>query len=66
MLILVPRKERGEGFYFHVFMVKKPGRFRLILNFKPLKQSGIRGSEWILFSLSNFLHQNCYMATFDL
>lgn len=35
----VPQEEAGKGFYSHVFVVQKPsGKFRLILNLKPLKR----------------------------
>lgn len=39
IVVWVPLGEMGRGF-FHIFVVRKPsGKFRLILNLKPLKVS---------------------------
>lgn len=40
VVIQVPPEEHQEGFYSRVFLVRKPtGKFRLILNIKPLNKS---------------------------
>lgn len=40
VVVQVSAGEVGRGFYSHVFMVHKPsGKFRLILNLKPLNRS---------------------------
>lgn len=36
----IPQEGVGKGFYSHVFVVQKPsGKFKLILNLKPLNLS---------------------------
>lgn len=65
----VPAEEVGGGFYSHVFVVRKPsGKYRLILNLKPLNQSVTYKRFRIesIFSVRALLPQNCYMALIDL
>lgn len=65
----VPLEEVGKAFYSHVFMVQKPsGKFRLILNLKPLNLSVNykRFRMDYIFSVKVLLPPNCYMASLDL
>ncbi|XP_077340446.1 uncharacterized protein LOC143984042 [Lithobates pipiens] len=65
----VPRAEEGRGFYSHVFIVKKPsGKFRLILNLKPLNASVTykRFRMESIFSVKALLPHNCFMVSLDL
>ena len=65
----VPQEEEGQGVYSHVFVVKKPsGKYRLILNLRPL-------NKWVrykrfrmesIFSVTSLIFPKCYMATVDL
>lgn len=69
MVRRVPKGEEGRGFYSHIFVVKKSsGKYRLILNLKPLNQSisyKRLGMESI-FTFRALLPQNCYMVSLDL
>lgn len=39
-IIQVPKEKEGEGFYSHIFLIKKPsGKFPLIINLKILNKS---------------------------
>ncbi|XP_077308637.1 uncharacterized protein LOC143927975 [Lithobates pipiens] len=69
VLVPVPPQEINQGFYSHVFVVKKPsGKFRLILNLKLL-------NKWVtyrkfrmetIFTVRSVLPPNCFMASLDL
>lgn len=63
--ILIPRGEKGEGFYSHGFMVSKPSvKCCLILNLKPLNKT-IRYKRFqmeSIFMVRALLQQDCYMT----
>ncbi|XP_040215566.1 coiled-coil domain-containing protein 134 isoform X1 [Rana temporaria] len=69
VVVRVPTKEIGGGFYSHIFVVRKPsGKFRLILNLKPLNVS-VRYKRFRMDSIYSVkaLHPpNCFMASIDL
>lgn len=69
VIIKVPREEKGQGFYSHIFGVQKPsGKVRPILNLKPLNLSITykRFRMDSIYSVKALLPPSCYMVSLDL
>lgn len=69
VVIQVSPEERHQGFYTHVFLVKKPsGSFHLVLNLKPLNRlvTYRRFRMDSIFTVRNRLIQGCFMESIDL
>ena len=69
VILRVPRAEEGRGFYSHIFVVKKPsGKYRLILNLKPLNRSiSYRKFRMeSIYTVRALLPLNCFMVSLDL
>lgn len=69
VLMKVLQSEQGQGFYNHVFVVMKPpGKFRLILNLRPLNRS-LRYKHFrteSIFLVASVLFPGCFMAIIGL
>lgn len=64
VVVPLPNNKRYQGFYIHVFIVRKPsGKYCLITHLRNLKVAGIQEVLHEIYSVHKNLRKEAFMTT---